>query len=128
MTNTFKPIASDLKQLLTPDTWCQRTFAVNKNNDITNPLSSEACKFCMVGAVERICRERWPNVVPAYRTLLLTAVKMVAGSYRVSISAFNDEVKSFDEIIPVLDKYEELEKEELQLLASATDEPATDSL
>ncbi len=107
--NEPKPIATFIKQLLTPTTWCQQDYAVDVDGNRTSPNSPTACKFCILGAFEKVTKEVYDTFPSVHRILLHDAVADITKDGFKAVSVYNDQANSFEAISTLLDKYEELE-------------------
>ena len=112
---TFKPIASKLKEVLTPETWCQKEFATDSNGNAVKFNHPSACKFCIIGALERVTNKPFGNVPAIYISHMRYAIYQISESFK-SLAEYNDTATDFKQIQILLNKYEQIETTEYERL------------
>lgn len=86
---TAKQILIDAADLLERVGWCQGVLAIGTDNMPADPESPNACKFCMIGAIERVS-ENGEGAFEAQALVgeyIAETVDTPGGS---SVSAYND--------------------------------------
>lgn len=105
-----------LRELLSDASkWTQNTFARNKYNQIIALASPEACKFCLVGGLDKldISQDEWiakHDKITAYISELPDAERFIGCSVinnrpnkEYSVSRFND-ISTWEDIDAMLNK------------------------
>jgi hypothetical protein len=100
-------MVSDTRRLLlaargvikTPDTWAQKHAAVNRDNTAVNSMSSTACRWCGIGALDRASADIGTpagNALAAEQLLHRTAKAL----YGLNLVQVNDRL-GHDEVMAV---------------------------
>ena len=85
----------DIKNLIsTPEKWCKGSFARNTSNIPVGENSESACKWCLVGALFKICGHSKNSA--EIHGIILNEIKDLE---HVTVSRFNDHVDTTHETV-----------------------------
>ena len=97
-------ILEGAREMLTPDTWIKGMFAANKSGRDVDPHDSEACQWCMEGAMLAYAYEHITPRITLDTLLPITTHDVIwEGSTCDTMAAFNDEDNTdFDKVASML--------------------------
>jgi hypothetical protein len=100
---TSKELLTKAKKLIDkPKNWTQGAFARNEIN-IAVPVSApNACQFCLLGAIERVCalNNAWPHEV--VNEIYDASAKVFGAS--IGLTSLNDRAQDHEELMEKIDR------------------------
>lgn len=101
----MKEQLKEIRKLIeNPENWTKRFYARDKFDREVYDVSEEACKWCLLGAINRIMRskENYKNYLVVI-LILENAIRSITNHY--NIVKFNDDPKTtHEDILNLLDK------------------------
>lgn len=100
MSDVSETLRAARKLIEKPENWCQWQYAMNADGDRVFVMADDATRWCLSGAMQRVCGSFNGRGRPAYQALLDV---VDTGSSGRAIPHFND-THTHPEVLAVLDR------------------------